>query len=432
MVESISGFSNVNQAGSIGSVTSNAPVGHNKGSSSDSVGKSSSSSSSNKAVLAESPELQEAMYILWFSNNQMIVQPYGNNKENTSAVSAAGQVNPIALEVQNKMHQIAISVLDAWSKSIKEQADADKREEKSDKHQVQLAENLKAGFSAYLSTLTYIQRSNLAEFNTLTGVGIPKEGFVEGLDEVLLKSKTGSADYSAAIPFISGSVLSAVPGSVAVTSMQTTPITTGVEGVMSQITPAYSVDLSSMANLYINGSMNMAALRVFEVAPGAPASKMDYQFARNYAQEILKSVSGSDFNSWAMAIITHTIEPGQQMDDKYVADLTGKLKISMLSTALSYLYQMESSFKGAGGGVTGQEFQDLVMGKMALAENDPKTPLVNQIRYLLALQDNPTEILQKIGHWIDDSAKGLNLTKVSPLFNMLKLESGGLESVTAA
>lgn len=386
----------------------------------DSVSSGSGAKNSSGGVLADSPELQQAMYIFWFSNNQIIVQPYTHKTEETTVQS----INALNFEINSKIDEITINVLTEWSKSIKEQVDADRREEKSEHHKRDLEERLKAGYEAYLSTLSFLQRLNSIETNTLTGVALPQGGFVAGLDDIINKSREGLNDIT---PFVTGAVLSVVPGSVAVNAMQVDPLSQGVASIMGQITPAYSVDLSSLATLFINGAVNLAAVQTFPVAPGSTNAKIDYEFANKYSQEILKIVSGSDFNNWAMAIITHQIGAGEQMDDKYVADLTGKLKLSMLSTALSFQYYMESSFKGKGGGITGVEFQDMINGKILLAQDDPKKELVDQIRSLLSSQSDPQSILAKIGDWIDSSAKGLNLTKVSPLFNLLKLDAGGVE-----
>ena len=395
-----------------------APTGHvappsykGKGSgSSDSVGKSGGSSSSGKTTLADSPELQQAMYILWISNDQMSIQPLS-----TSASDAKNAVSAMVLETKQ---QTCTNILNSWSKSIHEQVEADRRQEKSAKHIDQLEDNLKAGYEAYLSTLTSRERQNMIEFNTLTGVPIANPTFSEGLDDILSKAKAGAyADET--IPFMTGAALTAITGSLAVSAMQTAPITGGVHNIVSQIAPAYSVDLSSLANLYITGGINLAAVQTFSSVPGSTPAKIDFEYAKNYAHQITKLVNGNDFNAMAMAIITHNIEQGVQMDDKYVANVVNKFKIAMLSTALSFLYYMESSFNGKGGGITGQEFQDLVNGKIAVGENDPKAELVTQVRSLLSTQENSGAILASIGSWIDDSGKGLDLTKVSPLFNLL-------------
>ena len=377
-------------------------------SSSDSVGKSSSTTTDN-AILAESPELKSAVYMLWISNGQITLQPLSTD--------AKDGIKSISLEFSEANRKAVTNMLDEWSKSIAETSKSAKDEEKSQKHIEKMEENLKAGYEAYLSTFTQTQRAYMIDFNTLTGVPIITPGLGQGLQDLISKANAGSDEI---IPFMSGAMMSAMTGTLAINSMQTAPITGGVGEILSQIAPAYSVDLSSLANLYINGGINLAAVQTLFFTPGASSANIDFEFGKNYAHQVLKLVKGNDFNSLVMAIVTHDVEGGATMDDKYVADAINKVKIAMLATALSFLYFTET------GGITGKEFKDLYHGKIKLGKDHPANKLVNILKDLIGEQD---AIITSISSWIDVSGKGLNLTRVSPLFNQLKQDSFGIPVV---
>lgn len=412
----------------------NPSVSNKHGESTDSIA-SSGTSKSHHVTPADFPVLPPPVMMFWFGSDETIkIQKVGSHKiEGASAAS---------LELQAGMNQIALNVLDAWSKSIHDQNEMIKRELNSESHKQKEAEKGKLGFEAYLNTLSPDQRNNMIEFNRFSKAANANEGFAVGLDDVISKAKSGDPAYAQLVVPLAGAAITnginvavpSVPGTVAVGAVDVKPIKEGVDSVLGQVSSSYSVDLAPMASFFINRAGNFAAIQTFPVAAGANAPKIDYEYARNYAHQILKEVNGSDFNSFAMAIITHSMPQGEQIDPKKRTTLIRLLKVAMLSTGLAFLYKMETSFKGKGGGVTGKEFVDLIKGNIPVKENDPKFALIESIKSLLGPPMSATEkdqVLASISGWVD-SSKDLGLIKVSPLFNNLRMDTGSSTVAVAA
>lgn len=386
---------------SLGPVTS--VKGKGKNVSTDSIEKSGKTQGG-KNVTADSPELMAAQYILWFGpNNQLSLQVYGGSASN-KGIEAVGASNLelFHLQVENKLHEMAISILDAWGQSIKEDIEAQRREEKSDRRRREDEIKGHAGFEKYLQTLTSEQRENMIESNRLL-VGNINQNYPAGI---------GSDDFLTKVnasPVVTGFAISIGPA-------QSNPISAGIDAILTQAAPTYSVDLSSIANIFVNIATAAATTRTV-ASPGTPPQKIDLEYAKNYAHQIVKELSSSDFNNWAMAIVTHGLNPLDMVDEQMIKNLVGKLKIAMLTTALALLYQTET------GGITGKEFVSMIDGELKFDQKDPKQPLIIQIRDLLEppmSKEDKDSILAAASDWIDQSAKGLSLTKVAPLFNAMK------------
>jgi hypothetical protein len=413
-----------NKVGTSGAVSGAAEV---KGPAvpTDSISKSTASHSGSSAPAIDSPELEQAAYIFWFGNNQMLLQNYEGG--------AIEELNPkiVAMQLKNDMMAITQTVLDQWTKSVHEQGEAMRRELKSQQYQAEIERN-SLNYETYLKTLSTDQRLNVEEFNRFNPASAPPPHMeaTQKLDEVLSRTRNDPT-FTDASPFILGSAINStartdVPpavGQLNVGPLDVTPIRDGVNSVLGSVATSYSVDLAAVASLYATGAMNLAAINTFPVAAAAEPPKIDYEYARNYAKQILKVVNDSEFNSFAMAIISHTTPEDQRLDQGQVAALTRHLKISLLSTALAFLHSMETSFKGVGGGIKGPEFMALVQDGAPVDLNDPKGQLISQIRDELSqVPGQSSQILASIDAWLDQT-NNIGLMKVSPLFNMMRADN---------
>jgi hypothetical protein len=413
MVENIGKNNQVAPLDPLGPITN--VKGKTQGKTSDSIGKSSGSQES-KNILADSPELQAAQYILWFgSNNQLALQLYSGKNDTSLGKLESSNFDLFKLQFENDMHAVAIKVLDAWSKSIHDEVEAARKEEKS--HRLRSADETTelAGHEVYQQTLISGQVGIMIDADRMTKVANIEAGAAQGLSDYLSKSKVGDN-----IPFVSGIALS-------IGTPQTNSLSGGVGAILDKAAPSYSVDLATLANLYVNMSMNIATTHTL-LNPKAPVQKIDYEFAKSYAHQILKEISSSDFNNWAMAIVTHGMGPSEMADEKSVKTLVGKLKIAMLSTALALLYQTETAGSTGikSGGISGQEFVSMIKGDMPVDSQDPKKSIILQIRNLIGdpmAPEDASGILAAASSWIDQSSKGESLLKVSPLFDAMKANS---------
>jgi hypothetical protein len=384
MIEGI-GSSSGSSAASIVQFSSTSYVSNLDGSRSDSIKKSGHSQSSD-TVRADSPELAEAMYILWFSPNNFLIQPYessGEKKLSSIAAGGATQASQMnwdlaSLQFNTQLNQIITTVLTQWGKSVKEQGDLIRAKDK-----VQDVQN---------------QQLKQQEIN---------EDMVAG--RIASDQKTGSI----------ASVMLLASGAVAVGGINPVMFH-AVGGVIAVAAPAYSVDLTIIASLCMTGALNSAAVQTMPSALGASNQKIDYEYAKNYSKDILALVNNPDFDNWPTLVLNSKgiVDPAE------LKSISGTLKMAILSTSLAFLYYMETSYKGKGGGISGQEFVDLVTGKMPLNPGDPKEKLVAQISGLLDAQTpgDRYNVLAATSFWIDNSDKGLDLLKVSPLLELMKLD----------
>lgn len=92
--------------------------------SSDSISSSGGTSGSSTAQ-SYSPELMEALYIMWFSNglNPIVVE----NK--TGTTDSINKIDPKSFgeKVADDMMKMCIDVLDKWTESIKKEIEEDKK-----------------------------------------------------------------------------------------------------------------------------------------------------------------------------------------------------------------------------------------------------------------------------------------------------------------
>jgi hypothetical protein len=391
----------------------------------DSISKSSASDGGKSAPAIDSPELEQAAYIFWFGNNQMLLQNYeGNSVE---------ELTPkiVAMQLKNDMMAITQKVLDEWTKSIHEQGEQMLRKLKSQQYQNERERN-SLNYESYLKTVSTEQKLNLEEFNRFNPAAAapPHVEATLKLDEVLSRTQNDSKFVDAS-PFILGSAINSTArtdvqpavGQLNVGPLDVTPIRDGVNSVLGSVASSYSVDLAAVASLYATGAMNLAAINTFPVAAAAEPPKIDYEYSRNYAKQILKVVNDSEFNSFAMAIISHTTPEDQQLQKGQITALTRYLKIALLSTALAFLHSMETSFKGVGGGIKGPEFMALMQNDGPADLNDPKGQLISQIKDELSqVPEQSSQLLASIDAWLDQT-NNIGLMKVSPLFNMMRVDN---------
>ncbi|MCE5318493.1 MAG: hypothetical protein LLG04_14170 [Parachlamydia sp.] len=353
-----------------------------------------------KEKRADTPDLAEAEWLLWWaaSTNQfMLVSAsgaadssgvsgidFGGRRKHKSAKLVPGLV---LLQQGNALMEIGVKVLNAWSKSLKEEAAAVRRELKSDRHQDLQAQRGKAGFEAYLHTLTPEQREQVLLHSRLERLAKIDEGIAQGLGDYLSRVK---ADPNANLPFMLGTLaigasvrFDAASGSHVAAGGQTlvNPVGGVADNVLPKVIPTYSVELGAIGSMFGVGAVyfTMGQTVAKGVSPTEPS--FNHKFAKNYAQQVIETIKGSEFTTLAAAMVTAQAAEGEPLSRERQQQLINALKIVMLSAAVILLYKTESAFKGQGGGMTELEFAFIVNGKTE--RKDLAADLGSDIKQLL-------------------------------------------------
>lgn len=394
---------------------------------------------SHKAKRAESPDLAEAEVMLWWatSTNQLTLQSSaGTARSGPVSVQAADaperkstHSKNVILEEQLALLAIGAKVLEAWSDSLKKEAQSIRRELHSIGHQDELAARGKAGFEAYLNTLTETQKSDVLHHSHLERLAKMDEGLAQGVGDYLTRIRTSANPHvTDNLPFMLGTLSIGAPmrydyasGSHVSVGGQTliNPVGGVADHVLPKIMPTYSVELGAIASMMGVGAVyfTMGKTVAEGVSPVEPTYNL--KFAKNYAQQMLKTINGSEFNSLAMAMVTASATEGEPLSERRKSELINIVKVVMLSSSLILLYKMQSSFKGKGGGMTEIEFENIVNGDMQLKRNDLAAQLGGDIRDMLdAMPKGESQrLFAALKAYVATNPKTTNLVNVDSVFS---------------
>jgi len=126
---------------------------------------------------------------------------------------------------------------------------------------------------------------------------------------------------------------------------------------------------------------------------GAPDQK---SAAKTYAEGVLQLAGSNQLNNAIMALLTAKTEKNQPLTPERKAQMAATVKVILLASALA------ATYKASTGWITGQEFRDLLSGKMT-----PKTPLetqlVNALNTQLAQMDlaEKDKVVGSLSRWIN-------------------------------
>ncbi len=485
------------------SATGKATEGNPTSTSSDSIDKSSATSPA-KQTNAASPELMQALFLLWFTggvNQTFILQDSTSNGAKTGGIESL-KGNDFKLAIQNKLDAICLTILANWSEQVKKDVQARHIEEKSAVYKESEARKGKAGHEAWLQTLSPQQRlqvyeetrvhkelkieggiaASLSDYMTLIktssdpkvsqdltymtaaiamGGGLHMEYvamsevskaspvLVQSIKEANAALAMGGSLHTEYVAMSEGSKASpmltppireasaaiAIGGSLHMeyvamseaskaSPVLVQPIKEANDQILAHYTPTMAAELGYLGALMINPTIYFAFGQTLAKA-AAPMQEINYEFAKNYAAKILEVVNGAGFNSIAMAFLTHSIEGSEGLSKERIQNLIKSLKVIILSTALALLYKMESSFKGKGGGISGQEFQAMIGGNAKLLDSSLKKDLQMQISTLLTQmpQAEADHLIASISSYIDLASTSKDLINIKGLLNAITLDT---------
>lgn len=294
-----------------------------------------------------------------------------------------------AMMQMESLHRITMNMLDAWSDSITEMAERTRREDSNPVHLARVEEQRRDRLGiveSFRSAVDNISRSENPNALALVATSL-----------VITAGFTG---YTAGVTDV-----------VSTNMVSFTPQVDEMSGVFSQqagLMPGdMRAELSMLGALMVN-----LAVRYTEIE-GMNASKATdpRAAASSYADKILKIVNSDQIGTFLMALLVAKGENSQQIPPERAAQLSATVKTILLATALAALY------KAAYGGMTPQEFKDLMTGKMA-PKTEQETMLVFSLRENLAAMD-PAEkesLIDGLANWAASAKLSLEPGKAFSAF----------------
>lgn len=324
--------------------------------------------------------------------------------------------------VENRMQELCIGVLNQWCESVKKDIEEEKKETKSADYQNWLARQGKKGFEAYLNSLTPEQRFRVQEYPNLERNIRIGEGGVAAMENYT-RSVEGSNDPAVretlssitAAVIIGGGVRfdSVASDGISGTLIPIQPVRDANNSILIQMAPNQAAELGYLGALFANAAaFSSLRLTINSVSP-TEGGAINLDYARHYATTLLKSVNSSEFNSFCMTILAHSLEGGEPLTRDYIDQLVKQIKVVILATALALLYKMEG-----GGGIAKEDFLSLVHGKInsELLSKEDKD-LIKEINILMKDLPGGEEILNMVADWVDTTKDNKQLINVEPLIS---------------
>jgi len=307
-----------------------------------------------------------------------------------SSVSAvSGAESRFAMMQMESLHRITMSMLDAWSDNITEIAERTRREDSNPIHlaKVEEARRDRLGIvESFRSAVDNISKSENPNALALVATSL-----------VITAGFTG---YNAGVTDV-----------VSTNMVSFTPQVDEMSGVFSQQAGLMQGDMRAELSMFGALMVNLA-VRYTEIEGMNTSKSTDPRLAASsYADKILKIVNSDQIGTFLMALLVSKGESSQQISPERAAQLSATVKTILLSTALAALY------KATYGGMTPQEFKDLMTGKMA-PKTEQESLLVSSLRQNLAAMD-PSEkesLIDGLANWASSAKLSLEPGKAFTAF----------------
>lgn len=192
-----------------------------------------------------------------------------------------------------------------------------------------------------------------------------------------------------------------------------------------QVTPSYAVDLSLVVQANNAMAINLGMIQTLKQAAvnGGDPEENTKQFGENYAAQVVSFVNGDQFPNFVLSIIAHRADQGQPMNADQRDALVLKAKAVWLASALALLYKLGSSYKGEGGGITGEEFMALVKGDLEATPGQKL--LIGQLKQVLDELPEGDQLLSHFASSLGSDTKIKTLADPKSLFASLYVEDQG-------
>lgn len=288
----------------------------------------------------------------------------------------------IKFALANAQHEIVSTMLDKWQESI-EQVNDDKREEELDKIRLGLNELFRPTASTLAS-----KDNDSAAIAAATAVAIIMTIVVSGFGV---------------------SALSTVPG---------TEMTNGLANaaIAAELVPSnMAAELGLIGAMYAAAIFYPALAMTIGAAGGEATKVIDYEFAKNYAEQVINTLLNPAFDSFVIASVKTKSPNAANMTTEQLARMALIVKLSMLITSLSLLYKTET------GGLTSQEIAAMLQGKMNFPPGDVRERIVSMVKMLLGElpETDRARLLEGFFTYIDSKPKLKDLLNPNQLLRTL-------------
>lgn len=357
----------------------------------------------------------------------------------TRPVDGASIVQSLAIDFENKQHDIINSMWDRFLENIRKFADEVREDEEKErlenKGQPSKAPKTSVEYLSYLFHTAAVQTvegtvkgtvEGAVEASSSKGDSALAVQFDNTFKQWMTPDDSSGLGYPSAA-FIAGALLSNVDlfkgtvSSVALVldyKISTSPVADALfaAGPVSGLPGDYQAAAAMIAALLNGGAALKASKETIEEAANAGKPSRDLAFAQNYAESV-------------MAIVTRPMDKGEQSNPLRAAQ--NKLIRLMLSTmALNLLY------RSAFGGMSGKELEDM------LNDEDPNLPNSNipdqikpQMQKLLALineflpQDPAarSEMISRLKEYVDSKDSVDSMLETTRDFNEVLKTSESIE-----
>lgn len=309
----------------------------------DSISSSGGTGAKKGYSAALTPELIQALYILYYSGNTgpQLVQVMMGGKQD--AVDPA----VFKMDVETKLNQICINMLNAWSKSVAEEGKRMREIEKSQAYQQWLSMHGSNGYEAWLQTLGPEQRLRITEFPNFDRK-VDLNAATHSMLTSYVQHLHSNPSASDNLPFMSSAITLGLSTQFDYASLPTiqsgqigiNPIRDASNTVMQGAGPRAAELGGYLGGIIVQAASLGAVAHALTLPAKAANEVVDKQFAQAFARNILDEVAGAGFSSLASGLYAAEAEkPGAISQDRF----TGLLRASLLSTAFSLLYATEPS-----------------------------------------------------------------------------------------
>lgn len=341
------------------------------------------------------------------------------NGGNVDAVGAGKSMAAMALQIEQKQHDIINSMWDSFLKNVHEIAERSRKEyiEKETLKADQNGPKSSSEYYAFLLALSSSQRAKEENSNTDSALAAQ---FNRTFNDWLVTPMQSTMVTSSAVPgypaasFVAGCVACSSDlvrdaiGAVGVTigyQISSSPVADALfaVGPASALPADYQAAAALVAALLNGGAMFKATNDTIEKAASGGKPPQDLDFAVNYAQNI-------------KAIVTHNLEGDQKLPPEQ-AGQNRMMRLMLSAMALNMVY------RAAYGGMTGQELADILAGKTGDIPAQIK-PLIDElVGYVNAFMPQEpaarAETLARLMQYVDGKSSVDSMLSTTRMFAAL-------------
>lgn len=364
---------------------------------------------------------------MMFFANFPSLSPPGDVNQDASGIMGISGISSLSPEefkmaIALRMDEIITQVLNSWNKNLKEIEEQIKQELNSPRylawqqeHSAQYVASVETqsaikGFSSYQSFLNTLAPADRIEEMNSNQEFMLRIGLIQGLENYKNSVDSGSANAAEALPFVAATMIIA-PSLISHFAATTAPIGESVnlqvqfmKDTFQQFAPLFPPDVAGASSLIaaLFGTSLVYSAAASSIGSSAKGEKSSpEEMAIKFSKEVVQFLQNEVLSNFLIGSMVNKMEGTNKMSDARKQELVVTIKVILLATAIGAIYKANTQW------ITGQEFLDLIDGKMHLTKTDPKT---GEIEYLLS-KDSVLE-LQKLIPLIQGEL--MNLKNASP------------------